>query len=700
MSFRGPTPTQYVAMENSKGIRNDYFTAALRSLSKTLFPKWHAVAHAPPPYIPFFKYQPLPDPTRMIRLITIKPSPHYQWYDPEQIIVIETKVVVLKDCPEEHPFVAISYCWGNPNETSKIICDGTVMTITKSLHEALLRFRGPTKRTFWADAICINQTDDAEKTQQVRLMRDIYENASTVAVWLGDAGANSDHVLNVSEAFGNAIECSHVRDWEAFWDPTVQKEIFRHLPQLSDIGWSSVGQFLQRPWWGRMWVIQEIAVAPDAMLHCGSSSTSWSTFSNMLKFMLAVGLLESHPDNHAEKVVALMKTRDNFQNSLYQDFLAMMLRHRACSATIGKDKIFALSGLSIFPLQPDYSKTDAEIFTDAAIEMMKMDDNSLNILSVPHAPHTADRILPSWIPDWTHTPFVASLVPYNSSSTYPPFSASGLLPATDTNPPFKISLSKTTLTLTAAYQLPGGTVVATALTCPSTPWSPTLSSLISADLRLYSALVTWETISRARSNLPYITGEPHMRDVYMQTLLAGRHGHNTHELEAYRKKFAEWEESWRVWYWLFRSPLPPGLVIWICWLFGMAAVGVMYVKHMVTGWHAAPVLSMPASGSDIGSITDARDFKAAIAGRRMVRTEKGFVGLALEGAEVGDEVWLVKGARVPFLLRPEREREKRRGVGDEEDGRGAYTLVGDIYVHGVMYGEAFEQERCGEICIV
>ncbi|KAF2816936.1 HET-domain-containing protein, partial [Mytilinidion resinicola] len=219
-------------MENSKGTRsNDYLTVALRGLSKTLFPKWYAAAHAPPFYVPLFKYQPLPDPTRMIRLITIKPSPHYQWYDPEQIIVIETKAVILEECPEHHSFVAISYCWGNPNETSKIICDGAVMTITKSLHEALLRFRGRSERTFWADAICINQTDDSEKTQQVRLMRQIYETASTVAVWLGDAGANSDH------------------------------EIFRYLPQLDDIGWSSVGQFLQRPWWGRMWIIQEIAVA-------------------------------------------------------------------------------------------------------------------------------------------------------------------------------------------------------------------------------------------------------------------------------------------------------------------------------------------------------------------------------------------------------------------------------------------------------
>ena len=97
-------------------------------------------------------------------------------------------------------------------------------------------------------------------------------------------------------------------DNRSYKDLGVQKALFKHLPQLNDVGWSSVGQFLQRSWFGRMWVIQEIAVAPDAMLHCGNSSTSWSTFAELLQFMLAAGLLESH----AEKVAALMKTRENF----------------------------------------------------------------------------------------------------------------------------------------------------------------------------------------------------------------------------------------------------------------------------------------------------------------------------------------------------------------------------------------------------
>lgn len=38
----------------------------------------------------------------------------------------------------------------------------------------------------WIDAICINQSDDAEKSVQVAMMADIYAGAKNVIVWLGE----------------------------------------------------------------------------------------------------------------------------------------------------------------------------------------------------------------------------------------------------------------------------------------------------------------------------------------------------------------------------------------------------------------------------------------------------------------------------------------------------------------------------------
>lgn len=66
---------------------------------------------------------------------------------------------------------ALSYCWGDATCTRQIICNGAVCGVTESLYEALVHIRKTHFATpLWADAICLNQEDDSEKTQQVRMM--------------------------------------------------------------------------------------------------------------------------------------------------------------------------------------------------------------------------------------------------------------------------------------------------------------------------------------------------------------------------------------------------------------------------------------------------------------------------------------------------------------------------------------------------
>jgi len=64
-------------------------------------------------------------------------------------------------------------------------------------------------------------------------------------------------------------------------------------------------------------------------------------------------------------------------------------------------------------------------------------------------------------------------------------------------------------------------------------------------------------------------------------------------------------------------------------------------------------------------------------GRKLIRTEKGVLGLGPKSARVGDEVWFLQGGKIPFLLR-------RMSNGNSE-------LVGEAYVHGHMQGEIFSK---------
>ena len=64
--------------------------------------------------------------------------------------------------------------------------------------------------------------------------------------------------------------------------------------------------------------------------------------------------------------------------------------------------------------------------------------------------------------------------------------------------------------------------------------------------------------------------------------------------------------------------------------------------------------------------------------RRMFRSGKHYIGMGSKSVEVGDQIWLLRGANVPFILR-------RAG-----NGNGNYRLIGEAYVHGIMHGEAME----------
>ena len=85
-------------------------------------------------------------------------------------------------------FKALSYVWGNDSRSHEILIDGRPLSITANLHAALRDLQSESAFgdcVVWADAICINQDDFAERSAQIRLMRDVFHLAANVRVWLG-----------------------------------------------------------------------------------------------------------------------------------------------------------------------------------------------------------------------------------------------------------------------------------------------------------------------------------------------------------------------------------------------------------------------------------------------------------------------------------------------------------------------------------
>lgn len=114
---------------------------------------------------------------RRIRLLRLLPRPK-----PDSL----TYEMVEHDLDSRVGFEALSYSWGDPTPKHMITCNGKDIRIAGNLHDALQQFQQDGGHPLlWADALCINQADLDEKSEQVQLMGEIYKAASEVVVWLG-----------------------------------------------------------------------------------------------------------------------------------------------------------------------------------------------------------------------------------------------------------------------------------------------------------------------------------------------------------------------------------------------------------------------------------------------------------------------------------------------------------------------------------
>ena len=197
---------------------------------------------------------------RKTRIIELRP------HDPKPPCAIRINLVEC-DIDQNPEYSAISYCWGGQQPTTPIICNDKLLLITETLALALSTFSKDIVEPLrlWADAICINQSDNEEKNVQVGMMRDIFCKAKKVDVWLG-VDSPEKHVkttFRILDGLSNTIPRSGPT-----WKPG------QPLPwQL--LHFQSLIRLFELPWFSRVWVIQEICLCQHAVVHCGDLHIEW-----------------------------------------------------------------------------------------------------------------------------------------------------------------------------------------------------------------------------------------------------------------------------------------------------------------------------------------------------------------------------------------------------------------------------------------
>jgi hypothetical protein len=244
--------------------------------------------------------------------------------------------VDLNDNPK---YETISYTWGSPKKQMMIHVDNQPVSIRSNLYNFLLRLRHESQpRTLWVDALSIRQSDLEEKGLQVAMIGRIFQQATCTRAWVGQHRENSEALFREDpnslrdspNAFWRLLLIFLVRIRHKYltpvWlilivasmfvspmlggalhiysnHPRIQSSIFAiclfTLMFIIFIIWlylipnGALTQrerwyvvpewraFLQRPYWKRTWILQEIALSKRVVVHCGDDEMDWEDLMEM-----------------------------------------------------------------------------------------------------------------------------------------------------------------------------------------------------------------------------------------------------------------------------------------------------------------------------------------------------------------------------------------------------------------------------------
>lgn len=280
---------------------------------------------------------------------------------------------------DNNDFIAMSYAWGSTRKSKSLLCNGRKLPVTDNLMSALLRLRLPDEpRTFWIDAICINQDDIAERNRQVAMMREIYMKARQLFIWLGPGDSYSATAVDAMRLFAAAQD--NLTNSGVYQPPRVRKE-----------QWLAFSKLLQRSWFERMWVIQELAFAEKeaTLFLCGTHKWRVQEIKDACEWcsQLIIKLPQMDKEKQeimeevskgVKRVLVLCEltnhtTPEEVREGLWRQWLLSKLADtRDKKSTDPRDRLFALYGFLHHEgnavAVADYSKNVGTVFTEFARE--------------------------------------------------------------------------------------------------------------------------------------------------------------------------------------------------------------------------------------------------------------------------------------------------------------------------------------------
>ncbi|KAH7238140.1 heterokaryon incompatibility protein-domain-containing protein [Fusarium tricinctum] len=660
-----------------------------------------------------FVHSPLGD-TRDLRLVHVTTQ--------DSTLRCSVKTYPASEIP---PYVCLSYVWADfgpmlnrgrdfretelevPHfshaDTTEIVLNDRRFSIGANLRAALLglekRLNG---RPIWIDAVCINQTDSTEKATQVAHMGEIYSAAEKVFVWLGRKHTERTASMSI------------LREWPAFPDDPNNANIQFHGKKYNTakaffdatstgselLSWISLLRTVTESWWSRVWTVQEFILARGyAFFYDGEEIPT----AELKKAMDWTYFMAGHL---SPKMIPHWVT---FQPSIFDlkkseaklSLLAVALLGATRMAGDPRDKVWAFLGITDpasigqTPVKPNYDNRNmGDFYLDIAQRLIR-GDAGLLVLSLVNHPlpkesytfkstkpignqwldqYKAKKRLPSQDPAWAppkEDVFDQTLQPdWSGKKVGYPSWVFKMASAVAIEPLFlremKVQKARGRPLHDASWRIfhaasKIGSEVSLSADGRALPLNAGILDTISKVAALpkkpedektfHKFIRSWYPGRTRLIGIPY-PPQPSttVPDALWRTLLMN--------------------------IWLTTHPAPDACGEHFSSYLARISDSASGAKHDLRSKHKPD----PEDGDIFSTAMDESGTD-----RVLFVTEKGYLGLGPARTQVGDSVSLIVGAHVPFVLRK---------------GTQGWILIGESYVHGVMYGEATRGANFQKIVII
>ncbi len=582
-----------------------------------------------------------------IRLLELRPGME------GDTITCSISVHLLQQAPA---YDALSYTWGSSEDSTSIFINDEPLQVRVNAYNFLRRKRHSSESSLlWIDAICIDQSNLKERSEQVAIMHKIYELARTVIVWLGQA----DDTSGVAMTYASDVDPSKfIAEYTPYlFYGSSNDEIYWAKSYIFDapstfveekVLVNALAALFTRTWFSRVWITQEAAVNQNTVVFCGPDT---ATFDQLfaIAWLLSPRWTMLWPDWVTEDFLVVepglqacsriqthrirnQQIREEANNQLAAPFHLLLGGSLHCQATDPRDKIYALRNLASDLLtddwvpKPDYERSWEDLYTDVASRLFRRGNmDTFSYAGRVRQPQAS--ALASWVPDWrgwSHLKF----------TTHGAWRAGALRPTTCVSR----LLSKKQRRDIQRMLPPGQEASRVSLTVKCL-MADEMSYLggIAEDFKKYSDVarvhqvlhaLDWAALSFIQDHVGplYITGEA-VEDAYAATLIA----ETTHEDRLATQDYCQMHKEWQAWLVASASGSPPT-------------------------YHVA--------------IENSEAFRKT----QICVTGHGYLCLVPVMTVKTDCVAIIAGYRMPVVLRP---------VGQY------YELIGDCYIHGMMESQAF-----------